>query len=58
MATSNIPLPLAAAGVSATGWATVQDWEKNRELISDLYERMTLPKVMDCMKAEHGFKAT
>lgn len=58
MAKSNIPLPLAAAGVSATGWATVQDWEKNRELISDLYERMTLPEVMKRMEAEHGLKAT
>lgn len=36
---------------------TKQDWKRNREKISHLYERMNLDQVMETMKREHGFDA-
>lgn len=35
-----------------------EDWAKHRGLITSLYEKMTLPKVMRHMEQEEGFSAT
>ena len=39
-------------------WATEEDWEKQRETISRLYETKTLGELSDIMEKEHGFSAT
>lgn len=43
---------------SRQGFATSEDWAKNRQLIACLSKRMTLPKLIRHMEAEHGFFAT
>lgn len=59
MATSNALTPITGPRNNArSNWAAPQDWEKHREVISELYGRMTLPKVMELMEREHGFKAS
>ena len=42
------------------GWATQDDWDAHRELISRLYwdESRPLPEVMEIMRREHTFHAT
>lgn len=58
MATSSALVPFTGSRNATSKWAAPQEWEKYREVISELYGRMTLPKVMEFMETEYGFRAT
>ena len=48
----------AAATTNPEGWASTQDWDKYRALITELYPKLTLKEIMEVMAIEHNFKAT
>lgn len=49
---------MATLSVANTSkWADKTDWEQNRAVITQLYAKHTLPKVMEIMERQ-GFNAT
>ena len=48
----------AAATTNPEGWASAQDWDKYRALITELYPKLMLKEIMDVMTDEHNFRAT
>jgi hypothetical protein len=53
---SNVPMASSSRGRPVSA----EDWEKNRETISQLYstENKPLEEVMNVMELQYGFKAT
>lgn len=43
---------------SKARWASGKDFDEHREVITELYNRTTLPSLMQTMETEHGFIAT
>ena len=43
---------------TAFQWAIKSDWNKQRARLGELYERLTLPEVMQIMKTQYNFRAT
>ena len=58
MSTVNNSLVATPMGLSQNDWASKADWARHKDLIRDLYLFNTLPKMMDSMARDHGFKAT
>ena len=58
MSTVNNSLIAISMGLSQNDWASKADWARHKDLIRDLYLVNTLPKVMEFMARDHGFKAT
>ena len=48
----------AVATTNPEGWASAQDWDNFRALITELYPRLMLKELMEVMGSEHSFKAT
>ena len=46
------------ATTNPEGWASAQDWDKYRALITELYPKLMLKEIMEVMGSEHSFKAT
>ena len=46
------------ATTNPEGWASAQDWDKYRALITELYPKLKLKEIMEVMGSEHSFKAT
>ena len=48
----------ATTATNPEGWASAQDWDKYRALITELYPKLMLKEIMEVMAIEHNFKAT
>ena len=48
----------ATAATKPEGWASAQDWDKYRALITELYPKLMLKEIMDVMALKHDFRAT
>ena len=48
----------ATTAPNPEGWASAQDWDKYRALITDLYPKLMLKEIMELMALEHNFRAT
>ncbi|KAK4228573.1 hypothetical protein QBC38DRAFT_498412 [Podospora fimiseda] len=55
---SAVSSPAPVGGGGSTKWATEDDFNRYRTIITELYESKTLSQVIETMKNRHGFMAT